>query len=197
MGRKVSYSPQRLRHTVSQRETFMLFCEGETEVGYFSGFKVRALTIPVGNALTFVKKAILRKQQLTKTYTQYWVVFDKDDTTNADFNTAIRLALQNGFSVAYSNQAFELWFILHFRRAQGMMHRNNYEASLQNHLPSYNANRKGEAQGKQMFYTLIHLTNDAIKNAKADYDAFGNHNNPAAEESSTTVFQLVEKLNKI
>lgn len=47
-------------------------------------------------------------------YRKAWVVFDKDDYTNEQFNSAIILANNNNIDVAWSNEAFELWFINHF-----------------------------------------------------------------------------------
>ena len=52
------------------------------------------------------------------------MVFDKDDYP--DFDEAIELAKKNGFEVAYSNQAFELWFLLHFKKYSGKLHRREY-----------------------------------------------------------------------
>ena len=48
-----------------------------------------------------------------------------------------------------------------------------------------------------MFRVLIERQQLAIENAKRLYDQYDNesgYRNPAEEESSTTVFQLVEKL---
>ena len=39
-------------------------------------------------------------------YDQCWVVFDKDDFPDRDFNRAIGMAEAGGMRVAYSNQAF-------------------------------------------------------------------------------------------
>lgn len=42
-----------------------------------------------------------------------WLVFDKDDFK--DFNQTIREAEKAGFEVAWSNESFELWYLLHFK----------------------------------------------------------------------------------
>ena len=55
-------------------------------------------------------------------------VFDKDDFSESDFNNAILIAKANNFGLAYSNQAFEYWLILHFNDHQGGgMHRDDYD----------------------------------------------------------------------
>ena len=43
------------------------------------------------------------EQRKGKTYDQYWVVFDKDDFPDEDFNLAIQEAKAEGFQVAWSN----------------------------------------------------------------------------------------------
>ena len=84
--------------------------------------------------LALVQKAINIKEQERqrgRTYNQNWVVFDKDDFPENDFNSAILSARQNGFEVAYSNQAFEFWFLLHFNLYQGALHRSRYEKNVE------------------------------------------------------------------
>ena len=128
-----------------------------------------------------------------RTYDQCWVVFDKDDFPAKDFNEAIALAERNGFEVAYSNQAFEYWFLLHFNLYKGALHRSNYPDMLSKltGIPY----SKTEAFGAIMYNRLLHLQPQAIKNAAAVLSEIS-HGNPALEESSTTVHLLVEELNK-
>ena len=103
------------------KQSFLIVCEGEnTEPDYFKAFRMTAATIKaVGqgmNTVSLVYKAIsIREAEKAKkhSYDQCWVVFDKDDYPDNDFNQAIQLAKSNGFRVAYSNQAFEYWFLLH------------------------------------------------------------------------------------
>ncbi|MBF9019024.1 MULTISPECIES: RloB family protein [unclassified Oceanispirochaeta] len=55
----------------------------------------------------------------------------KDDFSDSDFNTAITNAESYGFKVAYSNQAFEYWLILHFNDHQGgSIHRDSYNSII-------------------------------------------------------------------
>ncbi|WP_374046970.1 RloB family protein [uncultured Bacteroides sp.] len=57
---------------------------------------------------------------------QCWVGLDKDDFPAKDFNQAITLAQKNIFRVAYSNQAFEYWLLLHFNLYRDFLHRHSY-----------------------------------------------------------------------
>lgn len=74
------------------------------------------------------------------------------------------------------------------------MHRSSYSAKLQTHLGfKYD---KRLITSKKMFELLLPFQLKALKNAESIYKSFGESRNPAEEESSTTVFQLVEELNK-
>ena len=120
------------------KQSFLIICEGEnTEPDYFNAFRLTSASVKaVGkgmNTIKLVQEAIIiRNEERRKghAFDQYWVVFDKDDFSNHDFNEAIRMAESNGFNVAYSNQAFEYWFLLHFNMYRGYIHRNDYEQML-------------------------------------------------------------------
>jgi len=104
------------------KQSFLIVCEGEkTEPDYFKAFRMTAATVKAlgqaMNTMALVNKAISIREadhQKKREYDQCWVVFDKDDFPAQDFNQAIQLAEKNGFRVAYSNQAFEYWFLLHY-----------------------------------------------------------------------------------
>jgi hypothetical protein len=183
------------------KQSFLIVCEGEkTEPDYFKAFRMTAATIKaVGqamNTMTLVNKAIsIREadQKRKRVYDQCWVVFDKDDFPAKDFNQAIQLAEKNGFRVAYSNQAFEYWFLLHYNLYTGAIHRNQYKDMLTRltGMPY----SKSEGYGAVMYNLLLFRQQQAISNAETVFAEIS-HGNPAEEESSTTVQRLVLELNK-
>ena len=183
------------------KQSFLIVCEGEkTEPDYFKAFRMTAATVKaVGqamNTMTLVNKAISIREadrQKKRVYDQCWVVFDKDDFPANDFNQAILLAEKNGFRVAYSNQAFEYWFLLHYNLYTGPIHRNQYKDMLTK-LTGMTYN-KSEGFGAVMYNLLLNRQPQAIKNADAVLAEIS-HGNPAEEESSTTVQKLVKELNK-
>lgn len=191
----------RRRPTRLEKESFLIICEGEnTEPEYFKSFRLSSARVKTisytnkGNAINFVNEAILEKNKRGNDFDNYWVVFDMDANTKQDFNRAIQLAKTNKFKVAYSNQAFEFWYLLHFSYIQNKMHRRLYKRKLDELLPfPYD---KDKDTAKKMYAALLNKQNDAIINATNVYDKIGNHLSPADEESSTTVFQLVEALNR-
>lgn len=183
------------------KQSFLIVCEGEkTEPDYFKAFRMTTATIKaVGeamNTMTLVSKAISIREADKKRkrfYDQCWVVFDKDDFPAKDFNQAIQLAEKNGFRVAYSNQAFEYWFLLHFNLYTGAIHRNQYKDML-TRLTGMPYN-KNEGYGAVMYNLLLSRQRQAINNAETVLAEIS-HGNPADEESSTTVHRLVLELNK-
>ena len=192
---------RRVSSTRVVKKSFLIICEGEnTEPDYFNAFRLTSANIKaVGqgiNTIGLVQKAITIKEEERRkgsTFDQYWVVFDKDDFPNNDFNNAISLAQQNGFMVAYSNQAFELWFLLHFNLIQGPLHRNQYLPKLNNNLTFQYSKDRGI--GSKMYNELLSKQSEAIKNANIILQQMQDVS-PALAESSTTVHLLVEELNK-
>ena len=95
------------------KQSFLIICEGvNTEPDYFNAFRLTSANIKaVGqglNTVGLVQKALRMKEEERKKgreYDQCWVVFDKDDFPDRDFNRAIGMAEAGGMRVAYSNQA--------------------------------------------------------------------------------------------
>lgn len=119
-----------LRRAVPVREenpVLLILCQGEvTEVEYFRHFELATATVEaVGKAFDpekLVEHALELREQAQRNrepYDQVWCVFDKDDTRPGNFNAAIQRAQANGLDVAFSNQAFEFWLLLHFDDHQG------------------------------------------------------------------------------
>ncbi len=183
------------------KQSFLIVCEGvNTEPGYFNSFRLTSATVKaVGkgrSTVRLVQEAIsIAGHELAKgrKYGQQWVVFDKDDFSNNDFDCAIRMAESNGFSVAYSNQAFEFWFLLHFNDYHGPIDRSTYGGTLSKLLGTEYS--KKEEFSNRIYGLLLSRQADAIKRAKAICEEFGSMA-PSKAESSTTVFRLVEELNK-
>ena len=118
-----------------------------------------------------------------------WVVFDYDDF-NTSFDNAISRALAHGLKVAYSNDSFELWYVLHFREYSSPAGRKDYIKILNDLVPG------GYHKNSDKMYPLIQNDEQtAIGRAKRlEKDQAGvvgySKRNP-----STRIFALVEELN--
>lgn len=193
-----------------EKPLILIVCEGKnTEPSYFRQFKLTSATIkPVGegyNTISLVNRAM--QLALEKKYDQVWCVFDKDDFPENDFIDAITIASANGFGVAYSNQSFEYWLILHFDDHQGCgMNRKLYNKKINSLLKPFKITYEGNDNKiiTDDFFELLdgidvnsgkERKTLAIERAKRNL-AFFDKTNPAKEESSTTVFRLVEELMK-
>ena len=177
------------------KRRFMIFCEGtNTEPWYFRSFRlvtatIRSVTPAGGNALVFVQNSIKKWQREKKDYDQCWVVFDKDQSTEQQFRDAIALAQQNKLRIACSNQAFEYWFVLHFRPHTGQpMPRADYAGILSAELQF--PYRKDAQTAKQMYKAILNRQPEAIERAERIWIL------QPYQESSTAVYQLVCELNK-
>jgi hypothetical protein len=195
---------------LTEKPSILIVCEGEnTEPSYFNQFRITSAKVKsVGegyNTISLVNRALALSQQ--GNYDQVWCVFDKDDFNDNDFNSAIQIAVANNFGVAYSNQSFEYWLILHFNDHQGGgMHRDSYNDKINEHLKPFKVTYDGNGTKliEEDFFELLDGIDDkasrkraelAIDRAERNYNHF-DHTNPAREESSTTVFRLVRELLK-
>ncbi len=177
------------------RKNFLIVCEGEkTEPYYFEKFRVPKNIFDVkgigSNTNSLVVKAIELRDSSIVTYDEVWCVFDRDSFPAQNFNSAIALAKQNKIKVAYSNEAFEIWYLLHFYFHDSATSRAQYAKMLTERLGfQYKKNNPS------MHDHLFPLQNDAIRNAEKLLASYDNHS-PEKDNPSTTVHLLVIELNK-
>ena len=198
---------RRQTKTRETRKRFLIVCEGEkTEVNYFKAFTVpKKIEVRVKgegkNSLSLVEKAIQIIDNLKKddSFDQIWCVFDKDNCSKEQFNQAERLAKENNIKIAYSNEAFEIWFILHFQYLDIATSRSEYLTILTKQMQKYgllNEQEKYEKNREDMYEKLKPYQRTAITNAAKliqDRDEAKKH--PFDANPSTTVQELVQELN--
>ena len=126
-----------------------------------------------------------------KSFDYCWVVVDKDDYQ--DFDEAISFAENNGFNIAYSNEAFELGFLLHFNLFVNPIARGNYARLLSKYLGIPYTKQSGFA--KKLYEILKPLDTKAIKNAETLMGIYSGMK-PSEANPSTTVHKLVSSLNE-
>lgn len=121
---------ERLKSKRLAPANYLIVCEGkQTEPNYFNGLKKKInenygskvdVLIPnieikgTGeNTTALVKYTDKFVNYSNKRYGQVWVVFDKDDYSDEQFNKAINACEYN---IAWSNPNFELWILSHFKK---------------------------------------------------------------------------------
>lgn len=196
-GRTVFFQ-KRKENTRSEKDMFLICCEGaQTEPNYFKSFRLATKDVTEidvrglgDNTLSLVQRTIdLRRE---KEYDQVWCVFDRDPGAHpADhFNKAIDLAEKNDIKIAYSNQSFELWYLLHFNYYDTGMDRGLYMKKLDDCMGhKYRKNSRG------IYDELLEKQPTAIKHAKKLLKTY-KILCPEKNDPSTTVHLLVTELNK-
>lgn len=175
------------------KQRFLILCEGtETEPNYFRSFRVPQTVIIVKGLAKDPSKIISEAKKYAKKgeYDQIWCVFDRDEWTAETFNSALSISQNEGFKVAYSNQSFELWYVLHFQYLNTAIPRREYCEKLTKLLGySYTKNQDN-------FYDdLLNKQDTAIKNAVRLLKQY-EPPNPEKDDPSTTVHLLVQELNR-
>ncbi|MCF0049230.1 RloB family protein [Dyadobacter sp. LJ53] len=142
--------------TADSLPLFIIFCEDEvSEPVYFKYFETALIKVNlIGNQKSktdHVIKALAHCYQedymerkggidyLKQQETQVWCVFDRDDTKiegkqaveNVSFNESITTAEGRGLKVAWSNDAFELWILLHFEELKAELNYADRETYYQ------------------------------------------------------------------
>lgn len=195
--RKVESRDQRIR--------ILIVCEGAcTEPQYFEAL-VRHYDLNKrfhidtkgegANTESLVKRAVDISKRAQIPYDEIWVVFDKDSFADSLCQRAFELAQQEGIQVAFSHEAFELWYLLHFDHLTAQLSRDQYITKLKDKA------RLGQYEKSDPFIFEQLITKgdlqSAIKRAEKlieDYERADGHFDPLKHHPSTTVHKLVKRL---
>lgn len=143
---------KRNRNTRNKRKYYLIVCEGEkTEPNYFESLKsdlprgvLTSCRIDVEgtgrNTISLVEEAKRIQNRLEEEtglpIDKIWVVFDKDSFESDQFNAAINLCKNSDPEIgcAWTNEAFELWYLLHFHYYNTAIDRASYQNLIENNL---------------------------------------------------------------
>ncbi|MEE0948377.1 MAG: RloB family protein [Bacteroidales bacterium] len=143
--KKPSAQSGRKNNNKSNFYRFFIACEGEkTEVNYFKSLintMSHVIELDKGYIQGFgmSEKALLDKADKIKKelernnnfeFDSAWIVFDKDNFKSDLFNAAINESKNKDFKSAWTNEAFELWYLLHFNYVNTGMSRDQYGKKL-------------------------------------------------------------------
>jgi hypothetical protein len=204
----------RKENTKTKRKFFLIVCEGEkTEPNYFKSLKDNLpkgvldvydfeIIGTVHNTKSLVKKAKKLRTDIEKyrsgVIDKLLVVFDKDSFDPQSFNSAI-LECQNkkDIACAWTNEAFELWYLLHFHYFNTGISRTQYQQKIEE-----NFRAKGLAEYKYRknsldMYKLLNLygnQENAIKYAENLEKIYAGKTDYANQNPCTMVHKLVMEL---
>ncbi|HMV80925.1 MAG TPA: RloB family protein [Leptospiraceae bacterium] len=208
----------RKRETVQPSRIIYIFSEGtKTEVIYFKSFPVLSAQVTaVGLGLSrteLIKESIKRKNSILqnspkseKKKYSFWCVYDQDieltslqvsnEERQKDFDDAFTLGRENELNLAYSNDSFELWFLLHYQYHDTVWTRKEYYRKLSD-LWNINYEKEGKKEEfcLSIYNKLSEKQNNAITNARKLFEEQSDLN-PSLQNPCTLVYRLVELLNK-
>lgn len=195
--------------TIPINKTILIVCEGQTEKLYFESFpvlgvKVRAIDLKGQAKQKLVESTVEIVASIDDKDLEVWCVFDMDMKRGADefadFDNAITKALNHGYKVAYSNDAFELWFYLHFDFTDAQHLRTFYYKELGKRFGiNYVKDGKNYDFCLKVYNTLKNDKNSsqekAIERARTLFEQ--QENLPYHQQNpNTKVYELVEELNR-
>jgi hypothetical protein len=189
-------------------KTYLIVCEGKTEEWYFRSFPVQTATVTSkGIGMTHLELIKKAKQWMNeKDYDEVWCVFDMDFNPERNgqleaFNQAVFADKGQKLRCAYSNDAFELWFYLHYNYTDIAHLRTFYYEQLGQYWSmNYQSDGKAQEFSKTIYERLAQDSNasqqKAILRAKQLMDRYEPSSSPHKRNPVTTVFELVVQLNK-
>lgn len=206
---------RRKRNIRNKRKYYLIVCEGEkTEPNYFDSLKndlpkgvLTSCRIDIEgtgrNTLSLVEESLKLKDRLEKetslSIDKIWVVFDRDSFEPENFNEAINLCQNRTPEIgcAWTNEAFELWYLLHFHFYNTAINRERYQRLIEGNLKSkIGEGYIYEKNSKKMYALLkehgnLELAIKFAKKLEAEFEGrfdYANHN------PSTKVHHLVAEL---
>jgi hypothetical protein len=184
---------------IKERDRFIIVCGAEeTEPNYFKNYKelmskvgdLELEIIKESKSPTYVLDKAVELKGKFDNINQIWCVFDKDDFS--DFDNVIERARKSGIKTAYSNEAFEIWFIFHYEYTTGFISRYDYKEKLNRYF-----GKEYKKNDRNLFEMLLEKQENAINNAKKVYQYHRRDNKkPSNSNPETTVFELIEEINR-
>lgn len=190
-------------------KTILIVCEGQTEKLYFESFpvlgvKIEAIDLKGQSKLKLIESTKEIVDSADEEYNEVWCVFDMDVKRGADefadFDNAINKSLELGYKAAYSNDAFELWFYLHYSLTNAQQLRPFYYNELGKRF-GINYIKYGKKYNFCLqIYSILNkdinsLQQNAIDRAKALFEE-QKHLTYHEQNPITKVYELVEVLNE-
>ncbi len=197
---------------------WLVVCEGtKTEPNYFKSAideinkklpdnsKLKVNVVGCGeNTLSLVKTAEDLQSEYDKylnekvvPYGKKFVVFDKDDFDDEQFNRAVDLCKKCNFIPLWSNQAIEFWFLLHFYYIDSKMNRRQYAEKIDQYFMDKGLKNKYKKNDPKIYKKLCQY--GSVENARKNAEKVFKQNfngSPAKAESCTTVYKFFDEIDE-
>lgn len=190
------------------RDEFLILTNGkQTEKNYFEAIRANYKSIfkisvkfMNDDPVALVNHAIAEKTPRNRV----WCVFDKDEFWSASIDQAMKTAKENEIGVAFSNMAFEVWLIDHFKKCCLEKNAEKLVTDLDRILKANEYPAGYSKEDKQMITeVLMPRLGDAVQNAdivmqtwiRQYKESHNNENFPFCDWNSfTNVHKLIDAL---
>lgn len=186
----------------------LIVCEGtKTEPNYFEAIKNRINRKYGGewlevkgagkNTLSLYEHAREYIEDSPVEFSHVWLVYDKDGFPSRNFNATAQKCERKDlfgsqFHAVWTNEAFELWYILHFEYLQSALSRSDYANKITTYLEGLH-HRAYAKNDLGMFELLLLYIETAVHNAKK-LEELCRGKTPSESNPCTTVHHLIEEL---
>lgn len=203
---------KRREKRLPEPSSYLIASEGQsTEVNYFNGFKkeinnkysnsIESYEVEIKGlgkeTLRVIEEITEYSRTLPILYENIWAVFDKDDFPKDDFDNAIHKADELGINVAWSNECFELWYLLHFSFLQSALHRDMISLKLDEEFKKLGIPTGYDKTSKDIYTLLKPRMKTAIRNAIKLDEEINPHLSASKRNPCTKVYELVTELDDI
>lgn len=205
---------KRKTNSKPKRKYFLIVCEGEKTEPYYFEELVKDLPRGVAsvckvdiegtgkNTISLLHEAEeikTKKESISPVnFDKIWIVFDKDSFPAQNFNSTIeQCQTKNNFEAIWSNEAFELWYLLHFHFYQNKISRFDYQQKIEDQLKQTHKNTFKYNKNDRSIYHLLKKYGDytnAVKYAQKLDSSFKDNKNYADHNPSTKVYKIIEEL---
>ena len=140
-----------------------------------------------------------KREHPKEQYEKKWIIIDKDDYSKKQINGTIERARTLGVCVAISNEAYELWILMHFQSITKHMDRRTLNHTL-NQIFKERFSTSYDKSSQDVYNFTVGLQATAIINAKR---AIKRHRelsdtiDPYNCNPITMIYELVECLNTL
>ncbi|MDO9157405.1 MAG: RloB family protein, partial [Sediminibacterium sp.] len=197
------------------RKYYLIVCEGEqTEPNYFEAIKER---LPKGvltschieiegtgkNTESLLDETIRLMgkwhEETGRQIDKVWIVFDRDSFDPQQFNNAINRCKQSKPEIgcAWSNEAFELWYLLHLIYFDNALRRTEYQRILEEQLSKKMEQPFKYAKNSKEMFSILAKYGDldfAINNAFRLEKIWEGQTDYANHKPCTKVHHLIVEL---
>lgn len=175
LKRRAREESKRKMEFKSKRKFYLIVCEGEkTEPNYFESLKsslpkgvLKLTSIDIDgtgkNTMSIIQEASklqkIYEKKYHRTIDRVWAVFDRDSFPATTFNNAINKGENSKpkINCAWTNEAFELWYLLHFNYYNTPIPREQYQQLIEKEIN--NASGKTDFKYEKNSTTMFELLN--------------------------------------